>query len=976
MPWKPLPDDVPLDHEALAVADVAAAPDPAAEPGAPPPAPEPAPDNLTELPPGAVLDNEEPAQPPAITAGPTKAVNATPTETVQGFADTMPADVTYHSGLTDADKKEYETLFADPKKPPTPEFLRKWVHDKTGNYLSNADDIVAFFKKTGQYNLSESFTFPTESQDATTAGGKHLANSLLGDFGAEISAPFGALGLGSGDRPDVWNSDAGFGQLTAQNADITRAQLERDTAEHPIASTVGEFGGILAAAPVGGAVADLARVGKLGEIGASAAKATAGGAIYGSGAAGPGHRLEGAAVGGLAAPVLAVGLKLPTAGYRAVSSVFQGAPGTARRIIAKAIADDANTPASVGSDIAAAHANDVPMSLADTGENVRGLLAGATRASGRGRTVATDALETRQAELADRVVGHIERDLGPIANPHEIADQVMTKAHNDAAPLYEKFYSQPSVADPAIDALVSRPSMQKALKNAYRIAQEEGRDPEALGFRLDDAGNVQLERGATLTQREAQRANPNRFAPADIPDEFDELRVRTITTPNGKQVKFRGPIDMTQRLRMMGGIQDQGGELAHLGISNAPRKLDFGKNEHFLGKLVNNEKGMTLDDATHALWEDGYFPEFTERPTPNDLLERLREEHLGTARYFDPQDAAEVDAFHAARADRFARDAAATEAADAGRAPLAEDATVPAGEADAVARAGPAVPGRQPIVEKTYTPQTLDYIKRGMDDVVESYKDPTTGKYNFDTEGKAVNNTLRSFLDLADKRYPDWKAAREAYGGQIKGVAAMNLGRKFVGMQADDIEARMRGMSPFEKEMAALGARRQMAEIVRSKGDTADVVHALVGTGKKRAMLARLFGDRKGFQRFVDTLSQEREGFRTMQRALGGSATARNLQDDHAVEMLSTVGEMVAHGGLPVATGVRKVTKFLGRQLSEKVQQQLAAVLSNPDPAALRKLAAELQKRTVRQGRRAKVGRAVRHGLARSAAPVYAQQSQ
>jgi hypothetical protein len=91
----------------------------------------------------------------------------------------------------------------------------------------------------------------------------------------------------------------------------------------------------------------------------------------------------------------------------------------------------------------------------------------------------------------------------------------------------------------------------------------------------------------------------------------------------------------------------------------------------------------------------------------------------------------------------------------------------------------------------------------------------------------------------------------------------MNLGRKALNMTADDLEARIRDLSPYEKQMFALGTRRAMAELVQSKGDTADIVHALVGTGKKRAMLARAFGDRKQFGRFVDTLSQEREGWRS-----------------------------------------------------------------------------------------------------------------
>lgn len=704
---------------------------------------------------------------------PDHGINATAQNsyTERGFSNEVSPDAVYHQSLSDTDKTEYAAFFADPSKPPNPEALRRWFHAKTGGYMTNADDVVAAFKKDGKFNTNQQVVLPSKDQGVIASGLNHMANALAGDWGPEVAAPLDAVGLGGEDRPSVFNSDESFGNLVTQNADLERAQLDRDSSDHPIASGVGEVAGVLAAAPAGGAVADLTRVGKLGEMGATVAKSASGGAIYGSGAAGPGHRGEGALVGAGLAPAASVLLKVPTAGYRAVKSVFETAPGQARRIVAKAIEDDANTPANMGQDIAEAHANGVPMAPADTGENVGGLLAAASRKSGLGRTIARDALETRQAELGDRVVGHIERDLGPIANPHEVADQLMTDASLKAGPLYREAYAKP-VADAfmqRIAPLLKRPSMQKAFANARRIAAEEGDDPDALGLTIAD-GNVTL--------------------------------------------------------------------------SGTPS------------------------------W------------------------------------------------------------------------------------------------------RTLDYIKRGMDDVVETYRSDTTGKLVLDTEGRSINNTLRSFIGEMDDANPVYGQARAAYAGPVKGVSAMNLGRKFVGMQADDIEARMRDMSPFEKQMAALGARRQMAEIVRTKGDTADIVHALVGTGKKRAMLARLFGDRKQFQRFVNTLDQEKQGWRTYKQALQGSPTAANLQDDIALEAVQTGAELMVHGGIPIATAIRKVSQIFGRKLSEKTHQQIAALLSNTDPSTLRELAAELQRSAVRRAKRAAVGKSVRGSLGRSAVVLQAEQAQ
>jgi hypothetical protein len=315
---------------------------------------------------------------------------------------------------------------------------------------------------------------------------EHAANAVAGDYGPELGGVIDTV-LHGGD--------------ISNNAAHERAIMEGDSEGHPIASAAGELAGIAVDAPIAGAVADAAGLGKIGRIVQQAVE----GAAYGSGAAGPGNRAAGAAAGAVAAPVVGAVAKAATAVPGLVKegakTVLEGSQGLARRIIARAIKDDANTPETVAQDIAAAHANDVPMALADTGENARGLLAAASRSSGMARTVARDALEERQAQLADRVTSAIQRDLGPVANPHELADSLMTRARDEAAPLYEAAYTRAGADTFGQKAarLMQRPSMQRALANAYRIAKEEGRDPNQLGFDLNSsAASSRIAAGSVL----------------------------------------------------------------------------------------------------------------------------------------------------------------------------------------------------------------------------------------------------------------------------------------------------------------------------------------------------------------------------------------------------------------------------------------------------------------------------------------------
>jgi hypothetical protein len=191
----------------------------------------------------------------------------------------------------------------------------------------------------------------------------------------------------------------------------------------------------------------------------------------------------------------------------------------------------------------------------------------------------------------------------------------------------------------------------------------DGSDIAKLAEGVDPASVLPRPASQVDTMEEAALANPGPFRDVQAPDEHAQLDVRKV----GNGVRVRGPFDITQTLRAKGGVRDEGGTLAHLGIGNAPRRMDFGSNEQFLGKLVHDQ-GMPLDDAAHALWEEGYFPEFRESPTGHDLIDRLHLEASGANRFFHPDSLDEVSRFEDAQSQRFA-----VEQAQNNGAPLTED---------------------------------------------------------------------------------------------------------------------------------------------------------------------------------------------------------------------------------------------------------------------------------------------------------------
>jgi hypothetical protein len=111
--------------------------------------------------------------------------------------------------------------------------------------------------------------------------------------------------------------------------------------------------------------------------------------------------------------------------------------------------------------------------------------------------------------------------------------------------------------------------------------------------------------------------------------------------------------------------------------------MDFAGGEGRFGALVRKD-GMSYDDAAQRAWEAGYFPDHAERPTVSEFLDTLQATHSGGNRAFRPDDLAEVDAFEAARRQRFNVE----HAKDRG-APLMQDRSQPIGPDDLDANAPP-----------------------------------------------------------------------------------------------------------------------------------------------------------------------------------------------------------------------------------------------------------------------------------------------
>jgi hypothetical protein len=262
------------------------------------------------------------------------------------------------------------------------------------------------------------------------------------------------------------------------------------------------------------------------------------------------------------------------------------------------------------------------------------------------------------------------------------------------------------------------------------------------------------------------------------PNERDELARRFLPRDGDMfagQTR-RGPLDLSQTIRRAGGLRDDG-DLAAMGITNAPRKgLPFG-NDIGLGNLIN-PNGRGLDEMTRFLHERGWFPNEAERPTTEALLDALRQEQVGGSRIFHPDDQPEVDAFHSALAERGRVETAAQE-----RAPLVEHVGEPAGLEDMRA-----------IDEAIPATAYEDLPKLGG----------TVGNINL--ANLETRGDIRRALQNVETRFGGFDAARR---GQITHAETAALASELQ-MTPDDLLRRRKGQALNAEQ--ALAARQILAK--------------------------------------------------------------------------------------------------------------------------------------------------------------------
>ena len=146
-----------------------------------------------------------------------------------------------------------------------------------------------------------------------------------------------------------------------------------------------------------------------------------------------------------------------------------------------------------------------------------------------------------------------------------------------------------------------------------------------------------------------------------------------------------------------------------------------------------------------------------------------------------------------------------------------------------------------PMFSEVPSWQTLDYVKRGLDNVLEGYRDGVTGRLDLDTYGRAANQTRQTFIDALNENNPVYEQARNAWSGPSESMDAMTAGRNIFKPDSEITAQRIADMSDGNKQYFRAGVVRATQDIMNSTDNGLAAVKKVFGVPKMQQKIAAAF---------------------------------------------------------------------------------------------------------------------------------------
>lgn len=244
---------------------------------------------------------------------------------------------------------------------------------------------------------------------------------------------------------------------------------------------------------------------------------------------------------------------------------------------------------------------------------------------------------------------------------------------------------------------------------------------------------------------------------------------------------------------------------------------------------------------------------------------------------------------------------------------------------------------KDPRKAAEFSLQTLDYVKRGLDDVL--YSGKVTGSIGR-TERNKIMDAQKGFLQTLDDMVPSYAQARAAWAGPTAMKEALEEGQKALTMTSSEVRRAIGDLTPAQLEQFKVGALASMRDKMQATGDGRDLVKVVYGSPEKREILKALVGDDE-FVRLEQQFAREKTMRRVGDKIRGNSGTVERqiARDDFEAET-NLANAVVSRG--PVRGGLDYILRS-GSGVPQATADALGPMLFSTNPRAQQMTLQQLQ---------------------------------
>lgn len=192
--------------------------------------------------------------------------------------------------------------------------------------------------------------------------------------------------------------------------------------------------------------------------------------------------------------------------------------------------------------------------------------------------------------------------------------------------------------------------------------------------------------------------------------------------------------------------------------------------------------------------------------------------------------------------------------------------------------------------------------RQGLDSILETYRNPMTGKLDLDPRGNRIQDLRGSLSDtiksLTGGAEGDFAKGDAVYAGAAKLNDALAKGRSFARGDEEITGKYFTGLSPSEQDAYRSGVAREMTGMIRKSGAAPAALKTALKDTALRDKLKVILPSEGQFNKFIDDLQNEVTFQNTSNAVRGGSQTfQRGAEDvDAAHDVLKNMAGIASSG--------------------------------------------------------------------------------